>query len=150
MTVLEYFLRVCRAESRPHAAQTAEGWFCVPKTRPAYAEQFRREAVELCRRGRSIPDVAASLGVPAQSLRNWASQAAIDRQERDDGLTTAEREELKSSASASRLTEEREHPQDATASLRGRPRPGERLPAYLGQEGHRASRLLDVRAAGRL
>lgn len=42
----------------------------MPKTRPAYPEQFRREGVELVRQGRSIADVAASLGVSAQSLRN--------------------------------------------------------------------------------
>jgi transposase len=67
----------------------------MPKTRPAYSEQFRREAVELVCQGRSIPDVAASLGVSPQSLRNWSKQAAIDQRERDDGLTTVEREELR-------------------------------------------------------
>jgi len=35
----------------------------MPKTRPPYPEQFRREAVELVRSGRSIRDVAESLGV---------------------------------------------------------------------------------------
>jgi transposase len=56
----------------------------MPKTRPPYPEQFRREAVELVRQGRSIPDVAESLGVSQQTLRNWAKQVAIDRRERDD------------------------------------------------------------------
>ena len=43
----------------------------MPKSRPPYPEQFRREALELVRQGRSIPDVAESLGITAQSLRNW-------------------------------------------------------------------------------
>jgi len=67
----------------------------MPKTRPAYPEQFRREALELVRQGRSIPDVAESLGVSPQTLRNWRRQGERDRDERDDGLTSAEREELR-------------------------------------------------------
>jgi transposase-like protein len=47
----------------------------MPKTRPAYPEQFRREALELVRRGRSIPDVAERLGVSPQTLRNWRPTA---------------------------------------------------------------------------
>jgi transposase-like protein len=61
------------------------------------------------------------LGVSAQSLRKWASKAAIDRQERDDGLTTAEREELRElSKRVKRLTQERDIVKHATPSLRGK------------------------------
>jgi transposase len=67
----------------------------MPKTRPAYPEQFRREALGLVRQGRSIPDVAESLGVSQQTLRNWRRQDERDRGERDDGLTSVEREELR-------------------------------------------------------
>ena len=59
----------------------------MPKSKPPYPEQFRREALELVRQGRSIPDVAESLGISAQSLRNWRRQDERDRGERDDGLT---------------------------------------------------------------
>ncbi len=67
----------------------------MPKTRHPYPEQFRVEAVGLVRGGRSIPDVAESLGISPQSLRNWVKQAQLDQRERDDGLTSAEREELR-------------------------------------------------------
>ena len=66
----------------------------MPKTRPAYPEQFRREAIELLRAGRSPRELAESLGVSQQTLRNWRRQDQVDRHERDDGVTTDEREEL--------------------------------------------------------
>jgi transposase len=66
----------------------------VPRTRPAYPPEFRREAVELLRAGRSPRELAESLGVSEQTLRNWRRQEQLDRHERDDGLTTDERAEL--------------------------------------------------------
>jgi transposase len=66
----------------------------VPRTRPAYPQEFRREAIELLRAGRSPSELAESLGVSPQTLRNWRRQDQIDRHERSDGVTTDEREEL--------------------------------------------------------
>ena len=66
----------------------------VPKTRPAYPDEFRREAVQMLRAGRTPRELAQSLGVSEQTLRNWRRQDQRDRHERDDGLTTDEREEL--------------------------------------------------------
>jgi transposase len=66
----------------------------VPRTRPAYSPEFRREAIELLRQGRSPRELSESLGVSEQTLRNWARQDQIDRRERDDGVTTDERAEL--------------------------------------------------------
>ncbi len=88
----------------------------MPKSKPPYPEQFRREAVELVRQGRSIPDVAESLGMSGQSLRNWVRQDQLDRQERDDGLTSAEREELRHlRKQVKRLEQERDILKRATA-----------------------------------
>ncbi len=67
----------------------------MPKTRPPYPSEFRREAVQLVRSGRSVKDVAESLGCSDQSLHNWVKQEQLDRHERDDGLSSAEREELR-------------------------------------------------------
>jgi transposase len=67
----------------------------MPRSRPPYPPEFRREAVQMVRSGRSIKEVAESLGMTPQSLRNWVRQEQVDRHERDDGLTTAEREELR-------------------------------------------------------
>jgi transposase len=67
----------------------------VPKTRPAYPEEFRREAVQMLRAGRTPRELAESLGVSQQTLRNWRRQDQLDRHERDDGLTSDERDELR-------------------------------------------------------
>lgn len=61
----------------------------------AVSREFRREAVGLVRAGRSFKDVAASLGCSEQSLQNWNKQYQLDRGERDDGLSSDEREELR-------------------------------------------------------
>jgi transposase len=67
----------------------------MPRTRPPYPPEFRREAVQLVLAGRSVRDVAESLGCSDQSLHNWVKQHQLDRRERDDGLSSAEREELR-------------------------------------------------------
>jgi transposase len=88
----------------------------MPKTRPAYPEQFRREALELVRQGRSIPDVATSLGVSPQSLRNWKRQDEGDHGDRDDGLSSAQHEELRELRKrVKRLQQERDILKHATA-----------------------------------
>ena len=46
------------------------------------------------RSGRTPRELSEGLGVSEQTLRNWRRQDQIDRHERDDGLTTDEREEL--------------------------------------------------------
>jgi transposase len=81
----------------------------MPKTRPPYPPEFRREAVQLVRSGRSVKDVADSLGCSDQSLHNWVKQEQLDRRERDDGLTSSEREELRQLRRENvRLKQERE------------------------------------------
>ena len=81
----------------------------MPKTRPAYPEQFRREAIELLRAGRTPRELSESLGVSEQTLRNWRRQDRLDRHERDDGLTSDERDELRRLRRENqRLTQERD------------------------------------------
>jgi transposase len=81
----------------------------MPKTRPPYPPEFRREAVQLVRSGRSVKDVAESLGCSDQSLHNWVKQEQLDLHERDDGLSSAEREELRRlRRENARLKQERE------------------------------------------
>ena len=67
----------------------------VPKTRPAYPDEFRREAVQMLRAGRTPRELAQSLGVSEQTLRNWRRQDQADHHERVDAITSDERDELR-------------------------------------------------------
>jgi transposase len=81
----------------------------MPRSRPPYPGQFRREAVELVRTsGRTIKEIASDLGVTEQSLRNWVKQQEVDVGTRP-GISSDEREELKRLRRENRvLREERE------------------------------------------
>ena len=80
----------------------------MPKI-PPYALEFRLEAVRLLRSSdRSVPQLARELGVSPQSLRNWSVQLEVD-EGRAEGLSSAEREELRRLRRENRiLAEERE------------------------------------------
>jgi transposase len=68
----------------------------VPRTRPPFPLEFRREAVELMRvTDKPLPILGKDLGVSQQTLRNWRRQAQEVRGPDGDGLSGDERDELK-------------------------------------------------------
>ena len=76
---------------------------------PRYSPEFRREAVQLLKSSdRTIPQLAKELGCSPQSLRNWSTQNDVDEGQAE-GLSSAEREELRRLRRENRvLAEERE------------------------------------------
>jgi transposase len=69
----------------------------MPKTRPAYSPEFRRQMVDLVRAGRDPEDLAREFEPTSQSIRNWVMRTDRQegRREEKGGITTfAERDEL--------------------------------------------------------
>ncbi len=81
----------------------------MPRTRAPYPSEFRQQMVELVRSGRSPEELARRYEPSAQAIRNWIAQADRDEGRRSDGLTSAEREELRRLKQENRqLRQERE------------------------------------------
>ena len=69
----------------------------MPRTRPPYSPEFRRQMVDLVRAGRSPEDLAREFEPTAQLIGIWVAQADKQEGRREgqvDGLSTAERDEL--------------------------------------------------------
>jgi transposase len=61
-----------------------------------YPDELRERAVRLVfESGRPIAQVARDLGVHKEALRHWVRQAEADAGERNDRLTSSERERLR-------------------------------------------------------
>ncbi len=69
----------------------------MPRTHPPYPPEFRAEAVRLARGSdKSLPALAADLGISSEALRHWVRRADADAGRGQPGaLTTDEREELR-------------------------------------------------------
>jgi transposase len=68
----------------------------VPRTRPPYPEEFRREAIRLARLSdKAQRRLAKDLGISNVTLRHWLKEEKAARGERPGGLSEDEREELK-------------------------------------------------------
>lgn len=81
----------------------------MPKGKPPYPPEFRRQLVEMVRAGRTAEELAREFEPSSQAIRNWVRQADRDEGRRDDGLSTDEREELARLRRENRvLREERE------------------------------------------
>jgi transposase len=67
----------------------------VPRTRPPYPEEFRREAIKLALLGdKPQRQLAKDLGISDVTLRNWIKLERAEKGERAGGLSSDEREEL--------------------------------------------------------
>ncbi len=92
----------------------------MPRTHRPYPPEFRAEAVRLARgNDRSIPALAADLGVSSEALRHWLRPDDADAGRGQPGdLTTDERDELRRlRREVKTLQQEREIVRKAAASF---------------------------------
>jgi len=68
--------------------------FIMQRHRTPYPADFRRKMIELVHAVRSPEALAKEFEPTAQTIYNWVAQADRDAGKRQDGLTSAEREEL--------------------------------------------------------
>ena len=67
----------------------------MPRTHLPYPPEFRHQMVELARSGRAVRELAREFECSDQTIRNWVRQGDLDEGRRDNGLTSAEGEELR-------------------------------------------------------
>ena len=73
------------------------GGLPMRRTRPPYSPEFRRHMVDLVQAGRDPADLAREFEPSAESIRAWvalATRKESGREEKGDGLSAAERDEL--------------------------------------------------------
>jgi transposase-like protein len=68
----------------------------MPRRRRFFAPEYKAEVVELIRStGKTVGQVARELDLTETAVREWLKRADLDAGRRSDGLTTAERDELR-------------------------------------------------------
>ena len=88
----------------------------MPRSRPPYAPEYRRQMIELVRAGRTPEDLAGEFYPSAQAIRNCVVQTERGEGRRVDGPSSAEGEELRRlRREIHRLREERDILAKATA-----------------------------------
>ena len=65
------------------------------RTRNPYLAEFGDQLIALARAGRSVESLAREFGLCGATIHGWIKQAECDEGVRDDGLTSAERNELR-------------------------------------------------------
>ena len=67
----------------------------MPRPRRFFPPEYKAEVVELIRSGKTVGQVARELDLTETAVREWIKRADLDAGRRADGLTTAERDELR-------------------------------------------------------
>ena len=52
----------------------------MPRTRPPYAPEFRRQIIEMVRAGRTPEELSREFEPTAQTINNWVKQLDLDEE----------------------------------------------------------------------
>lgn len=63
----------------------------MPRTRNPYPTEFRDQIVALARAGRSVESLAREFEPCAATIHGWVKQVEVDDDDRQGGLSSAER-----------------------------------------------------------
>ena len=66
----------------------------MPRTRTPYSLEFRQQILELLRTGRTPSELAREFEPSGETIRQWVKQAELDAGQRQDGLTTDQKDEI--------------------------------------------------------
>jgi transposase len=113
-------------------------WECDATPRRFFPPEYKAEVVELIRStGKTVGRVARELDLTETAVREWVKRADLDAGRRTDGLTTAEREELRKLRREVRdLREERRSCARPRFSSPGRPIAGGTAPRAATRRRH--------------
>ena len=67
----------------------------MPRTRQPYPSEFRQQMVQLVKAGRTPEELSREFEPTAQTIHNWVKQSDLDAGVKGDGLTSGERDELR-------------------------------------------------------
>ena len=67
----------------------------MPRTRQPYPPEFRQQMVQLVKAGRTPEELSREFEPTAQTIHNWVNQSDLDAGVKSDGLTSPERDELR-------------------------------------------------------
>lgn len=66
----------------------------MPKTRPPYPQEFRRQILELIQAGRTPSELAREFEPSGQTIRTWMKQAEAESEKSPAGMSAEEQQEL--------------------------------------------------------
>lgn len=79
----------------------------MPRTRPAYALEFRQKIVDLVRSGRKFHELSAEFKVSEPTIRGWVKKSnRTENPTSPESIAMSEREELKALRKENRILRE--------------------------------------------
>jgi|AntAceMinimDraft_1070359.scaffolds.fasta_scaffold91436_1 transposase len=107
----------------------------MPRTRNPYPTECREHIIALARSGRSVESLAREFEPCAATIHLWLKEAKQDSGDRDDGITSAVREELRRLRRENKVLRQERYSQRPRPSLHRARYPRRGLPVHDRKPG---------------